>query len=74
MKKEEIIKLLRSGNFTLAGHDSGIYFLYEGKFNYENLPEEGQIAIFEDWHENNGYITEIISILTEALGGKTDSI
>jgi hypothetical protein len=71
--KKDIIKLLKSGNFTIAGHDNGVFCLYEGKLKYDELPRDDKVATFEDWNNYRGYITEIIALLVKALGGVTDS-
>lgn len=71
--KEKIMKLLKSGNFTIAGHDSGEYELYEGHHDYDDLPEDS-VAGFSDWDRSNGYIPDLLALLVECLGGKTDSI
>lgn len=80
MSKEElkaIIALLKSGDFTIAGHDGGVFSLYKGRYkNYDSIPEDTseEVYIFEDWTNDNGYITEIIDVLVKALGGKTNTI
>lgn len=73
MTEKEIIELLKSGNFTIAGHDHGSFALYKGRHSYERLPKNS-VTEFEDWNGEHGYITEIIRIFVKALGGKTDSI
>ena len=67
---KKIFDLIKSGNFTIAYHDNGDAFLYEGKHTYERLPEE------EVYHftENDGYIPEVVSALVAALGGKSVTI
>ena len=72
LKKIEIIKLLRSGNFTIAYHDNGYCCLYKGKMEYDNLPEEGEVAEFEGL--GDGYIPIIVETLVNALKGKVVSI
>lgn len=73
MKNEkEIIKLLKTGNFTIAYHDSSYCQLYKGKFDYENLPEDGGDYDFEG--EYDGYIPEIVYVLVKALNGKVETI
>ena len=71
MKEKQIIDLLKSGNFTIAYHDSEYCCLYKGKLKYEDLPEDGEVAEFDDV---NGYIPDIVELLVKALGGKSDSI
>lgn len=74
MKKysdNRVVELMRSGNFTIAYHDSEVASLYEGKYKYEDLPESAEIQ-YEDWSE--GYCPKIVSLLTRALNGKSDSV
>ena len=71
MNKNTIIKLLKSGNFTIAYHDSGECTLYKGHKAYEDLPEDG-IADFGG--QTDGYIEDVVELLVEALGGKTETI
>lgn len=73
MNKQSIIKILKSGNFTLAYHDNGYCDLYKGRYEYDELPEdENSIAEFEGMEE--GYIPAEVLYLIEALGGKVDSV
>lgn len=70
-KREKIIKLLQSGNFTIAYHDNEYCQLYKGKKDYDHLPEKGGIE-FEGFPD--GYIPVEIQYLVEALGGKVETI
>lgn len=73
MKKSEIIKLLKSGNFTIAYHDSDCCYLYKGRMSYDELAEKNAEEInFDGW--SDGYIPIEVEYLVEALGGKVDSI
>lgn len=81
--KEKILWLLTSGDFTVVGNDSGEFDLVKGRYNeYEDLPEEYNdwdvVYSFYDWEHSrkmdNGYITELIGILVEALRGRTVSV
>ena len=71
MKEKQIIDLLKSGNFTIAYHDNEYCCLYKGKLEYDNLPEDGEIAEYDD---SRGYIPDIVDILVKALGGKAETI
>lgn len=71
MTKREIIELLKSGDFTIAYHDSGYCCLYQGKIPYSKLPEES-IKEFEG--TTKGYIPCEVELLVVALGGKVSSI
>jgi hypothetical protein len=71
MKKEEIIKLLKSGKFTIAYHNNCCPSLYKGIWAYEKLENKKEI---ETEQFDNGYCPGIVSLLTEALGGESDSI
>jgi hypothetical protein len=72
MSKEQVTKLLKSGNFTIAYHDSDYCCLYEGQYEYDDLPEEGEIASFDG--TTDGYISEAVEVLVKALGGKVVTI
>lgn len=74
-----IIKLLKSGDFTIIYWDSDCPTLYKGKWDkdkeydrddYETL-NKAEVP-FEDW--SNGYTPAIVSLLVKALGGNSDSI
>jgi hypothetical protein len=70
-KKKEIIDLFKSGDFTIVYHDRGYCRVYKGKHSYEELPKAS--TGFDD-SESFGYCPDIVTLLAEALGGKTDSI
>lgn len=67
----KIIKLLKSGDFTIAYHDNGSPYLYKGKHEYDDLPEK-ELYQFDDGHD--GYIPEVVYMLVKALGGATETI
>jgi len=69
--KGQVSELLKSGNFTIAYHDKDYCCLYEGKFKYDDLPEDGEFAEF---YCSDGYAPKIVKFLAEALGGKVISI
>jgi hypothetical protein len=73
MNHEEIINILKSGNFTVAYHDNSYCCLYEGKHDYENLPDK-EVAVFYNTDISLGYCPGIVNLLVTALGGKADSI
>jgi hypothetical protein len=68
---KEIIKLLKSGDFTLAYHDNGYCEVYRGKIEYDDIAgaDLQPVGSF-DSSENNGYIPAEVSALVNALGGK----
>ena len=72
MKEAKITELLKSGNFTLAYHDNGYCCLYKGKLAYDKLPEDGELASYDD--NTEGYIPDEVSALVKALGGKVETI
>ncbi len=79
--KEEKLKILRSGKFTIYYHDNdpGSWAVYD------TFVEDSEI---EDWDEFDkqhklfegtglgelGYAPEEVVLLVEALGGKTESV
>lgn len=76
-KKEraELIELLKTGNFTVASHDHGQVSIYKGKYTGYNskeempeFPEDRKDEVF-DSNKTEGYMPEIVELLTEALGG-----
>ena len=76
---KEIIKLLKSGNFTIRYDDNGSGEIIEGRFKkYEDTYNEdtgepnGKSYSFGG--NSDGYISDIVEWLTKALGGKTTSI
>lgn len=73
MKKSDIIKLLQSGNFTIAYHDLDCCYLYKGRMSYDDLAEKDAEEINFDGI-TDGYIPIEVEYLVEALGGKVDSI
>lgn len=77
MAKQNILKLLESGNFTIIYWDNGQCDLYRGKkrgVSEIGMDENAKpVAEFSDGN-SDGYLPEIVSVLVEALGGKSDSI
>jgi hypothetical protein len=69
MKKDKVIELLKTGEFTVAYHDNDSCYIYKGHRRYENLGKE----IFSP-DGSNGYAPEIVEMLVEALGGNVESI
>ena len=80
MNKQEIIDLLKSGDFTIIYWDSGEATLYEKKWNKEREFERDDYQTMDKFKVSlpdfgsSGYTPEIVSLLVEALGGKSDSI
>ena len=73
MKYQKILKLMSSGNFTIAYHDNEAPSLYEGKWKYEELEDKEEIDL-TDWYYENGYCPSVVSLLVDALGGESTSI
>lgn len=72
---KEIIKLFRSGKFTIVTHDRGCYSIYVGRyFDYEDLPEEADYEVVDGGSGDIGYMPAIVNLLSEALGGTTESV
>ncbi len=69
--KKKIDKILKSGDFTIAYHNNQDAWLYKGKLEYDELPEDGGIPLegFED-----GYIPFVVECLVKSLGGRVESI
>ena len=77
MTERSIIRLLRSGNFTVFGEDSDRLDLYKGHVKYNELvDEEGEYtAEGVDYGDDGiGYVPGLTVLLIKALGGKVDSI
>lgn len=79
MNKKQIIKLLRSGNFTLRYDDNGAgcllvgkYKEYEDTYDYE-LGENNSESLDFGGH-GEGYIPIEVEWLVEALGGRVFTI
>ena len=73
MNGEQILALLKSGNFTIAFHDYSLCCLYKGKHEYDKLPKK-EVASFDLHDGHTGYASEIMVLLVKALNGKIDSI
>ena len=70
MLKENLVQLLKSGNFTVAYHDNQEGAIYQGRAdNCNKLPEDDKVDNFALW-DNEGYLPYIVRVLVEALGGK----
>ena len=72
MKQDELIKLLKTGNFTVAYHDNGYCIIYKGRHEYDDLPKKNIYIPHDMW--DVGYAPHIVVLLAEALGGKVDSV
>ena len=70
-EQEEQIVLLKSGDFTIAYHDSGYCSLHVGKKPYSKLPQKN-IGEFDGC--SVGYIPDIVQMLVRVLGGKVVTI
>ncbi len=77
MTEQSIIRLLRSGNFTISYHDSDDARLYKGKWKYDDLVNDDGDEVAEEVYfddESNGYTPAIVTLLVKALKGKVNSI
>ena len=78
MEKKRIIKILKSGNFSIYYHDNGCASIYEGKYNFDEIQDEEwdklqeEKLIFES--EPDGYYTLDVELLVEALDGELYSV
>lgn len=73
--KEEIIKLFRSGKFTITTDDRGCYSIHSGRYyNYEDAPEKPAYQVNDGGMDDAGYLPAIVTYLVEALGGTCDSV
>lgn len=72
MDKKVLLKLFRSGKFTIVTNDRGTYTVYPSRFiEADEQPED--MESFEVEGED-GYMPTIVALLAEALGGSSDSI
>lgn len=71
LSKKAVIELLKTGDFTIAYHDSGYCTIYKNRLSYENLPEDGEV--YECDCDMDGYIPAEVSLLVKALGGRVES-
>lgn len=79
MNKKQIIKLLKSGNFTLRYDDNGAGCLLAGKYKkYEDTYDyelgENNSESLDFGGNGEGYIPVEVEWLVEALGGKVLTI
>jgi hypothetical protein len=71
MTRKEIIKLLKSGDFTILYHDNDCCSLYKGHITYDDAEHIKEV---HDFDGHRGYTPSEVSLLVKALGGKSDSI
>jgi hypothetical protein len=78
ISRDKLIKLLKSGNFTVASHDYGQVVIYEGRVKgYTEFDEKTEMPKFKGAKEvarfnlgdTYGYMQDVVSLFTEALGG-----
>lgn len=71
-KRQKVVELLRSGNFTVIYDDNGSGSIYKGKHDYGNCLQKDKVVDFggQGW----GYTPEEVELLIEALGGEVDSV
>ena len=79
ISKKAVIKLLKSGNFTIYYHDNQACSIYRGKLSQEEIEKcdeehnNTHIPVYDPMDED-GYLPEITKLLTQVLGGKSCSI
>lgn len=76
MNQKQIIKLLKSGKFTIWYWDNDAPHLYEGTLNLEDFEGElgSEISPVEFDESDDGYVPALVKLLVKALGGKVESI
>lgn len=72
--EQEIIDLLKTGDFTVAFHDQGECSIYKGIFEYDDLPEKEDYTVIFGGASDDGYAPALVIYLCEALKGKCVSI
>lgn len=72
MNEKQLIKLLKTGNFTVLYHDNGSCGFYKGKFKYDD-PKERKPILSCDC-QFDGYLPKEVELLIKALGGSCDSV
>lgn len=77
--KEQIVEMLKSGDFTIFYNNNEAPTLYQKRWDMEEECERDEYETlnkfeveFSDF--NSGYCPEIVRLLTEALGGLSGSI
>ncbi len=74
MSRDELLRLVKSGGFTVLYHDHGHAELYRGRFEYHDLPEGQKSISIDAFDLGRGYIPTVVKLLVAALGGVVDSI
>lgn len=80
MKKQELIKLFKSGNFTIVYWDNEEPTVYKGKWDIDKEYKKDEYKKMDkniveiDLYDEDGYVPAIVVLLTESLGGITNSI
>lgn len=77
-KEDRLMRVLRSGDFTIAYHDNGYCSVYATRVNgYKELPqgasEDVEIAQY-DTHQFDGYLPDVVAALCRALRGAAVTI
>ena len=80
MDDKQIIKLFKSGKFTVIYWDNDAPYIYKGHWDKDEEFDRDEYKTmnkkefkFNDYG-NNGYCPKIVELLVKALGGKSDSI
>lgn len=79
MTTQQILTLLRTGDFTIVYWDNGYATLYKGKWDIhkEYMKDDYKTmnkSVVAEFDGSLGYCPDIVHLLATALRGKTDSI
>ena len=80
ISKKQLLNLFKSGDFTIIYWDRSEPTIYKGKWEYRKEYKKDEYAtmdkstILYPMYEMNGYVPDIVKLLSEALGGKADTI
>lgn len=72
---KKLLHLIKSGDFTIVYHDNDSCEIHKGQFDeYEDVPENKRPVYEFNYASSEGYCPEVVSLLVEALGGKSISV
>lgn len=72
IQDKDLLKLFRSGKFTIVTYDRFSYTVYPSRFVEADDDKDDMESFSVDGED--GYLPRIVALLAEALGGSTDSI
>ena len=73
LTRKEIIKLMKTGNFTLYYYNKEEGGIWKGHLEPDELDVDAELVGFSSMN-NEGYLPEIVNMLVEALDGECNSI